>query len=134
MNYSKIVLHFFLIVIALSACDTEPDYAAYDTWDADRDEIIEEDEFQTTYRETDYFEAWDVDGDSVVEVAEWETGVNNYYPVYDYETNGDFDDWDVNQDNELDEDEFVTGTYRLWDTDNDGKIEAVEYQEWYHDT
>lgn len=127
------ILILTLFALVFAGCDADPDYAAYETWDADQDEMLSQDEFLNTYRDAGYYEGWDTDGDGFVEVAEWETGVSSYYPVYDYDAYGDFSAWDINQDEVLDEDEFLTGTYTLWDTDQDGNIEAVEYNEWYHD-
>lgn len=133
MDLKHTILIFSLTAFFLSGCDNDPDYATYETWDTDRNEIITEDEFRTTYRDARYFKVWDVDGDGTIDVTEWETGVNTYYPVYDYNVHGNYNEWDMNQDEVLDEDEYVGATYRLWDTDGDGQIEAVEYQEWYHD-
>lgn len=37
-----------------------------------------------------------------------------------------YEDWDVDGDNFLNEDEFTTSFFQLWDTDNDGMIERIE--------
>ncbi|TXK50058.1 hypothetical protein FVR03_05505 [Pontibacter qinzhouensis] len=37
-----------------------------------------------------------------------------------------YEDWDVDGDNFLNEDEFVASFFQLWDTDNDGMIEDIE--------
>ncbi|WP_162052203.1 EF-hand domain-containing protein [Pontibacter pamirensis] len=38
-----------------------------------------------------------------------------------------YQDWDVNDDSFLDEDEFTTSFFQIWDTDNDGMIEDIEW-------
>ena len=116
-------------LLAFFGCETR-DYAAYETWDADNNELIDENEFNTTFGEANYYAAWDTDGDGIVDETEWDTGITTYYPAY---TGGDYVSWDLNQDNMLDQDEFTVGTYQLWDTNGDGTIEVVEYNEWYHD-
>lgn len=123
---------FAFLLFGFFSCDTD-DYTAYETWDADANEWIDEDEFATTYGEADYYSAWDTDGDGIVDEVEWEAGISTYYPAYDVAAYGDYDAWDVDDDAALAEDEFTTATYNLWDTDKDGRIEVAEYNEWYHD-
>lgn len=38
-----------------------------------------------------------------------------------------YEDWDLDDDNFLDDDEFTTSFYQTWDTDNDGMIEEAEW-------
>lgn len=38
-----------------------------------------------------------------------------------------YEDWDVNDDNFLDEEEFRASFFKIWDTDNDGMIEDIEW-------
>lgn len=132
MNSSLKITFFVFVLFAFAGCDTN-DYATYETWDVDNNQLIDENEFTDTYVEADYYAAWDTDGDGIIDETEWETGVTTYYPAYTGNVREDYTAWDLNQDNRLDEDEFTAGTYRLWDTDGDGNIEVVEYEEWYHD-
>ncbi|MGK7311843.1 MAG: hypothetical protein ACN0LA_06340 [Candidatus Longimicrobiales bacterium M2_2A_002] len=97
------------------------------------------------------FNVWDVDDDDVIVESEWETGVDYLYE--DDLDPGVFDDWDVNSDSELDldevsegldttqwnedwytdadpvvgYDEFLDDYYALWDLDDDGLVDTVEY-------
>ncbi|RDV11494.1 hypothetical protein DXT99_24485 [Pontibacter diazotrophicus] len=38
-----------------------------------------------------------------------------------------YEDWDVNDDSFLNEDEFAASFFQIWDTDNDGMIEDIEW-------
>ncbi len=40
-----------------------------------------------------------------------------------------FEDWDLNDDNFLDENEFDGSYYQVWDTDNDGILEESEWKD-----
>jgi hypothetical protein len=125
------------------------DYVA--DWDMDGDDMI-------TYGELYgvYYHIWDVDDDNALSQSEWSNAVNTYLTEYNETIYGDFNDWDINQDeiitkNEymeavldtdffnswdldsdatISEEEFARGVYEYWDTDGDGMIEAVEYEEW----
>lgn len=58
MDLKNTLLLSSLTAFVFSACDNnDPDYATYETWDIDRDEIITEEEFGTTIRNGRYFEA-----------------------------------------------------------------------------
>lgn len=118
-------------LIIFSNCDPEPDYA-YTDWDTNADERIDEEEFYTAYDEIGYYNEWDLNDDDLIDDEEWGTGIGGYYPDYNYEEEGMFEDWDLNNDDFVDQDEFVSGAYTLWDVDGDGKIEKVEYDEYYY--
>ncbi len=103
-----------------------------------------------------YFHIWDFDNDDALGRQEWQSAVDTYFENYDEVLYGEFDDWDLddsdqitkneymeavldtglfetwdmNQDAMISEEEFAQGIYEYWDTDGDGYIEAVEYEEW----
>ena len=133
MKINQTALIFLFTAFTLFGCDDRPDYSAYETWDADRDDALTEEEFSTVYTDVDYYGTWDVDNDGFIDENEWQTGIGTYYPAYNYDVNGYYDAWDLNDDNRLDADEFVSGNFTLWDTNRDGKVEMVEYEEWYYD-
>lgn len=71
------------------------------TWDANTDQIIDQNEFHTGV-----YDAWDVDGDSVLTEAEYTEGWGTWFGDYNEVA---YDDLDLNTDAELLEDEFATG-------------------------
>lgn len=120
---------FSLFGFALYSCENNDRYA-FDDWDDDANELVSENEFNSTFDEIGYYDDWDLDNDDMLDETEWQTGINTYYSDYDVDAYGDFDDWNANDDEFLDEDEFRTGTFTVWDMDRDGNIEVVEYEEW----
>lgn len=130
MKFSLKLSFLAFSLFALIGCQNNNDYAAYETWDADGNELVDGNEFNTTFADAGYYSAWDTDADGIIDETEWDAGVATYYPVY----NGDdYTRWDLDGNEALDEDEFTVGTYPLWDTNGDGNIEVVEYEEWNHD-
>jgi len=124
------------------------DEGIFTRWDIDADSELDAEEISQSV-----FTLWDMDEDAVVTEDEWALGVDRFYSV-DLDP-GTFQDWDMDGDSELDMDELAEGLdtsdwneiwytdadpivgydefldsfYTLWDLDNDGLIDAVEYEE-----
>ena len=175
--------HFFSLLLIFSfsmtniACDTQPEEQAFGDWDVDDDDYIDQEEFNEVFLASDYvsqwgldedtpltygdlydvnFNLWDFNNDMVLTPQEWRNAIDTYYPDYDEVVYGAFEEWDLNDDNEvskseymeavldtdlmkdwdidqdetISEEEFAQAVYEYWDTDGDGYIEAVEYEEW----
>ncbi|GAA0894280.1 hypothetical protein GCM10009122_39610 [Fulvivirga kasyanovii] len=122
----------FIFAFAFVACENNnyDDGYAFDDWDDDSDELVDQDEFGNTFSDAGYYDDWDLDNDEFIDEDEWQSGVTNNFDGYDYDTYGEFSDWDTDNDNLLDEDELVIGNFTVWDTDRDGNIEVAEYEEW----
>lgn len=115
-----------------TGCEQRNGYA-YDDWDEDSNNVIDNDEFDARWNEIGYYGTWDADADGAINEEEWETGINDNYTNYNNDAHGNYEDWDRNRDGMLDEQEFREGNYSLWDNNNDGNIQDNEYQEWYYD-
>lgn len=132
---------------------------AYDedwiTWDADGDTNLNDREFYTTTY------GWvDTDNDNFINEAEWNEGYNNLYSGYgavgdfdEYDLNDDslldenewfegwgntdwFNDYDVNDDLLVNNDEWDDGIFGLWDENDDDLWDEREYTAYnaYYDT
>ncbi|MGK7397431.1 MAG: hypothetical protein ACNS62_22835 [Candidatus Cyclobacteriaceae bacterium M3_2C_046] len=124
---------FLLSFIFLSVMGCEPEGYYYEDWDADADELIDEDEFGTAYTDVGYYETWDLDNDGILDQEEWEEGIGTYYDAYNYDAFGTFEDWDLDNDGLISDEEFTDGNFTFWDTDGDGFVDVAEYEEWYYD-
>lgn len=164
------------MLTATLACTPQAEEETFSDWDTDADAYVDEEEFSEAFLASDYvsdldlegegltygdlydvyFHIWDFDNDDALGRQEWQSAVDTYFEDYDAVMYGDFDDWDLddsdqitkneymeamldtgffesfdqNQDAIISEDEFTRGVYEYWDTDGDGYIEAVEYEEW----
>ncbi|WP_017731201.1 EF-hand domain-containing protein [Nafulsella turpanensis] len=97
----------------------------FDEWDDDNDGYLESDEYRVGYRDwrDDYaenFTEWDLNQDNRLELAEYEAGMRE---------TGLVDEWDVDRDGNLTEDEVNTGIFNSWDQNGDGYLEFDEYNE-----
>lgn len=138
---------------AADAPDTErPMVTPYREWDANRDMVLQRDEFALWRTDRDAFAAWvgedgldremfadrihvswDTDGDGVVTEQEWAVGVE---PVLGEP--GSWSDWDADGDSELDVNEVaesleIQGTYDLIDSDQDRIIDDEEIADFLYD-
>ena len=125
----------------------ERDY--YGDWDQNEDGVINENEFEAgvfysyagdndVIDNTEFSEAsgawyadaddagtfgdWDANDDDMIDSNEFEEGIATY-PVYG--------DWDVDGDDRLTDDEYADGVYDVWDLDNDGNVNQVEFERGY---
>ncbi|RDV14476.1 DUF4625 domain-containing protein [Pontibacter diazotrophicus] len=94
----------------------------WDTWDANNNNSLDQTEFGTTF-----FQTWDLDDDGTITQDEW----NEFAGDFGME-DADWDDWDANNDNQLDQTELnagilTSGWYTNWDVNNDGMITQEEY-------
>jgi len=154
MKYNTIELWipFFILLLLTFACDN-PEYETYSQWDANEDELIDENEFNDAFLASDYVADWDLDADGVVTYGElydlyytiwdtdndnvltqeeWSEAVNTYFADYDYTVYGDFGDWDLNDDGVLTKNEYMEGVldtdlFETWDLDSDATITEEEF-------
>jgi Ca2+-binding EF-hand superfamily protein len=111
----------------------DPNYDEFGSWDTNRDDRIDENEFNTVMDDNDYYNRWDADRDNRISETEWNTGIGENYPDYDENTDGLFDDWDTDRDGYLNNDEYYGGTFNAWDDDRSGYLDTNEYGLWYND-
>ncbi|MFA0963789.1 hypothetical protein AB9P05_18435 [Roseivirga sp. BDSF3-8] len=133
----------------------QPDYAAYEDWDTDANESIDNDEFYNgitnsnrmsewdsdadgSLTDAELYEgsrnAWDTNQDGMLDENEWNTGMETYFAGYSEDAYGAFNDWDTNQDGILDTGEYNqgignTGYYDAWDADSDNMISDREFSQ-----
>ncbi len=124
----------------------------YETWDANRDRVLQRDEFAQWRTEQGLFADWvgdegldrevvnedirvalDVDGDGIVNEDEWRTGMT---PLLD--DAGTWSDWDADGDSELDANEIsesleTRGFYDVIDADSDDVIDDEEIGDFFYD-
>ncbi len=125
-------------------------------WDANDDNMWDENEFETVSNDSGLFSDWDADNDGLFSDDELNEG---FYDVYDADDDnrwsedefntwntawggeyGDnWDAWDANDDNFLDADEYnagigEAGVYNEWDTDNDGLFSNDEVNNGLYNT
>lgn len=134
MKKSKITLSgilFICITLAVS-CSSQRE-AGYTTWDADRNNRVDRQEFETAFRDRDTYGDWDKNDDRRLDRDEWETGFNVYSSSYPYDEEGAFDEWDTERDDYIDENEFLGGTFDFLDDNDDDYIEESEYNNWNDD-
>lgn len=129
-----------------------PTTTPYQNWDANRDMVLQRDEFALWRTDQDAFDgwvgdegldreifadrihvAWDTDGDGVVTRNEWAVGVE---PVL--EDPGSWSDWDGDGDSELDLNEVAEsmetrGIYDVIDRDQDRVIDDEEIGDFFYD-
>jgi hypothetical protein len=114
-------------------------------WDANRDQVIGEDEFYSGLYDT-----WDADGDGELTEAEFDDGWNTWFSDMDQpdygglDSDGDglltenefaqgfgqtqvYSEWTA--DGELSEDQFSSGLYDVYDIDDDDLITEAEYED-----
>lgn len=95
----------------------------YETWGGG--DAIDEDEFATNV-----FAVWDEDDDARLTEAEWNEEAEGWFGA----EAGAFDDWDLNDDTFLDENEFRTGLgerdlFGDWDLNDNEMLEENEFGE-----
>jgi Ca2+-binding EF-hand superfamily protein len=117
---------------------------AFDYWDSDQDGLIETEEYTSGVRERyDYdrsqnlsraeweratpwsegfgaYENYDINADDSIDEEEWNRGVENF--AYDRA-------FDNDEDESLNEDEYMDMTYDSSDMDGDGKITFEEFEQ-----
>jgi Ca2+-binding EF-hand superfamily protein len=154
----------FLLIILLmgaSACDSSDENNIYEGWDANQDDLVDEEEFYSGITATGYhasidlnsdgnvsdqefvegfYTAWDTDGDGVIDQAEW----NNKLPEVGGDSPlGGFRDYDADRDQALTYEEFRrnfsdTEFFQEMDEDGDGSLDDEDLSSamfflWDHD-
>ncbi len=117
-------------VLAISAsAQAETNYTYYG-YDMDNDGYLEETEYvRYSYDLIDY------DDDGVIDEGEWDDYTSVWYDPYDidYGYGNAFSDYDVDNDGNLEMNEYTTAyddnLYDMWDIDGDGYVEAYEYDQ-----
>jgi hypothetical protein len=119
----------------------------YDTWDTNRDSLLDTEEFAAGPYHSWYssaYDVWDHDGDGFVTDEEfraspqwhadtgvdaprqWDTDQSGTIEEDEFQA-GAFEHWDADRDGLLDQDEFYAGAYDSWDTDRDGLLSDEEF-------
>ena len=107
---------FFAVGAALSAGSAMAD--TFGTSDANGDDIITSDEYHRSAEDMGVFSRWDMNDDGRL-------GENEWNDDFDY----DYDMWDRDNDGYLDANEFYTGTYNYYDTDEDNRWDGDDWEE-----
>ena len=118
------------IGFVLVSCETYEDHA-FDEWDTDNNGVISQSNYKAAWTELQYYETWDTNADGVLDPDEWNLGLQRFgydpsEPVYGY-----FNDWDVDGNNRLREEEFSDELFELWDENQNGEIDKQEYGDRY---
>ena len=136
--------------MSLYLSDDVYDADLFNEWDQDDDSYLDEDEFSAgnyshydidvnagwdevefnAFTTTHYYDTWDRDNNNEIGVAEFEEGWSSYMPGSEYDA-GLFDEWDLDDNDILDDDEFAAGMYDYWDIDDSGYVEETEYSTYY---
>lgn len=172
MKYSINILHILLIAFSLNAvscsqgeeddvdfADTEGpevnmsgsegEMVNFENWDTDRNQEINEIEFNPGFENNESFTNYDADKSSYLERLEFDEGVYSAMDVnknktierteYDRfasawygEAAGKFEDWDKNKDDVITTEEYNAkkeelNLFKNWDTNSDNKIDRKEY-------
>lgn len=99
----------------------------FDSWDANSDSTLSQDEFTSGVSDMGYYDDWDADANGEISEDEWNTGIEDNFDSYD----GDF--WDEDGDGVLSEDEFENGLFDTVDENDDDSITEDEFDSWYDD-
>ena len=123
----------------------------YKQWNTNDDQSVDSTEFAQGF-----FRTIDENNDGTLSREEWQAGRDAYFSgeeMEDYQAlevwdqNGDqqvasdefkkvlaetdyYAEWDENGNEQLEEGEIADGVFAMWDTDDNGVIEAEEYAEW----
>ncbi len=142
----RTMLTMLVPALVLVACDLGGGEYDFDEWDTNRDGQLSFDEFTEGF--TDTYDRWDEDRDDNVVVDELATGLfsdwdrdnsttlsqdefNDRFFSGPMEQFADFSLWDANEDDAIDEDEFLSG-WRfsgLFDTWNQDDQEGLTIDE-----
>lgn len=120
---------FFLIPFAAAVSCTQPTERAFEDWDLDGNSQIDQDEFNQSWTSEGYWNLYDRNNDGVIDLEEWNKGLEEYYDKFDRERLGEYIDLDVDKSGSLDEEELAQGSFVIWDTNGDGRIDSTEFRE-----
>jgi hypothetical protein len=131
-----------LAAFGLAGCATG---SAYDTYDLNADACLDRDEMIEA-RLAD--RNWTVDGTGMIADADFDRDLDTYgvFDAYDADADGyieagelgawgndlgDYDPWDMNEDNRIATSEFYDGLYDTWDANEDERLAVDEANEGY---
>lgn len=125
------------------------DMNAFTAWDYNSDDNWDESEFTSASTEMGVFDDWDTNNDDLFSENEFNEGLyntfdedmdgyvnkeefGNAYASWDSRETASFDDWDMNNDQVLDDNELFNGIgqagiYDNWDMDYDGMLTDDEF-------
>lgn len=133
------------------------DEDSFKAWDSNADEKWDKHEFENGFSESKLFDEWDVNKDKVFSDEElnfgiyntWDTDDDGFINEEEYglantswedDLGNNFEAWDANKDNQLDNNEFNNGIvetklYERWDLNRDGMKDNNElntglYESW----
>ena len=92
-------------------------------WDADRSGAVSVEEFGQGAVESGVYNEWDADGDGLLADEELNAGLGDAV-IYDDASSRV---WDLNDDGRLDRDEFREGYHRTYDADHDAELDEEEF-------
>ncbi|HEX6981495.1 MAG TPA: hypothetical protein VF181_01935 [Balneolaceae bacterium] len=116
-----------LFVVASPALAQDNQGSEFDSWDANSDSTLSQDEFTSGVSDMGYYDEWDADGNGEISEEEWNTGIEDNFDAYD----GEY--WDMDGDGVLSEEEFENGLFDTVDEDDDDSITEDEFDSWYDD-
>ncbi|WKN31879.1 hypothetical protein PZB74_00710 [Porifericola rhodea] len=138
--------------MALASCDSSGG-AGFGAWDADRNEIIDNNEFDQAFTTSSHFGDWNEDNNSFISKeefyegyakmmdrdnngaisnTEWDQAVNSYFTGYEYQPDNEYSDWDGDSDGNLSTQEVrsslsKTDYFDEWDKDGNGELSEKEF-------
>lgn len=100
----------------------EPGEGWYDEWDANNNNLLENDEFSELA--TSNFDDWDMNDNNMLDKEEIAANWSYTFPM-DYRDNW-MSEWDGDSDGNLSQDEFNQGVFEFLDIDDSGALENDE--------
>jgi hypothetical protein len=70
------------------------------------------------------YDTWDADRNGMLDENEFDLGASRWPGDFDV---ADFTAWDTDRNGLVSEDEFYGGAYDVWDVDNDGMLSEAEF-------
>lgn len=102
--------------------------AQVDDWDTDTEAGISSDEFRAGLEGTGVFDEWDTNGDNMLSQSGFNEGLGYNDAAFNERFGEDYyNTWDANSDNNIDEDEFYSGSYSGYDADANDMIDEQEF-------
>lgn len=111
LNYPHFfaLLACFFVVATLKAQDVSDEYnqamseaSEVADWDTDGDGMLDDHEFYVVN-----YRIWDTDNDSRISQEEWQAGTTNYISSSKTDSLGQFNDWDIDNNDSLSVNEFT---------------------------
>lgn len=151
----KSVSFVFFLALAASACSVQSDKEGDVDNDFTDEEILDNNDFKSSFTTSPYYKQWNANGDQVVDRTEfsrgffqtvdkdgdgtlnnqeWQTAQEAYFASDEMADYQSFDTWDQNGDGQVASDEFAqvldqTDYLAEWDQDGSGELEESEVAE-----